>query len=120
MLSSILFIGKYFIIAGITAIFIASLALIVWSLVNMGKKMMFIFKDIFKPYSSEQKRLDIEVITVIDGILIAILLYLFSSGLFELFIGWKDAKTTFYFGIAIAIVIGALTLYVKFVHSIHS
>ena len=155
MLSSILFIGKYFIIAGITAIFIASLALIVWSLVNMGKKMVLIFKDMLQPSTPEQKRLDIEIIGVIDGILIAILLYLFSTGLFELFIGktvtpewfvvkdiydlkdllismiivivaiillehlmeWKDAKTTLYFGAAIAIVIIALTFYVKFIHT---
>ena len=155
MLSSILFIGKYFIIAGITAIFIASLALIVWSLVNMGKKMVLIFKDMLQPSTPEQKRLDIEIIGVIDGILIAILLYLFSIGLFELFLGkaitpewfvvkdiydlkdllismivvilaiiflehlmeWKDAKTTLYFGAAIAIVIGALTFYVKFIHT---
>ncbi len=87
MLGLFLSIGKYFIIAGTMAILIASVVLIVWSLVNLGKKIILVFKDMFKPVSQETRRFDIEIISIVDDILVAILLYLVSAGLFVLFYG---------------------------------
>jgi uncharacterized membrane protein YqhA len=148
-----LLIGKYFIIAGTTAILIASAVLIVWSLANLGKKIILVFKDVFQPASQGTKRFDIEIISIVDDILVAVLLYLVSAGLFVLFYGkhvtpewlewlevgniydlkdlilgmiivilaiaflehlmeWKDGKNTLHFGLAIAVIILALTFYV--------
>lgn len=78
--------GRYLIIIAVLSTFVASLTTLIWGAWRMIRIVMDLFYGL-SGAESEAYTQGVHLIAVLDSFLLAIVLYIFSVGLYELFIG---------------------------------
>lgn len=87
--------GKYIVLLAVIASLFASVATFVWASVKMFSTILHMFLDIGGAETSE---VTAHMVGILDSFILAVILYIFSIALYELFIGslklpeWLDIK----------------------------
>ncbi|HBO83513.1 MAG: hypothetical protein A2073_00945 [Deltaproteobacteria bacterium GWC2_42_11] len=87
--------SKYIVIVAVIALLIASVSTFIWAAINMSSTIFHMFYDISALETSE---VTAHTVAILDSFILAVILYIFSIALYELFIGrlnmpeWLDIK----------------------------
>ncbi|MDH4226159.1 MAG: YqhA family protein [Deltaproteobacteria bacterium] len=76
--------GWLAVILAVISSFVGSVALFVWSSIQMGKTVYHMFHSFA---TGESVSATVHMVAILDGFLLAVILYIFAVALYELFIG---------------------------------
>lgn len=82
--------GRYLIILAVVSTFVAAAATFLWGTVRMLQNVSHLLQGLLEPGDALSATQGVHMIAVVDSFLLAIVLYIFSIALYELFIGPLD------------------------------
>ncbi len=79
--------GRYLVLLAVIATFLAAAATFIWGAVRMLRNVAELLAGVAAPAHEETAVQGVQMIAVLDSFLLAVVLYIFSVALYELFIG---------------------------------